>query len=814
MIRRNFMKSGMLTVTLAGAAGPLLSFVPADRHLNAFGLPQDRMFRKRRIPREVKEVVPGFLWWDAADFADYGGWALDTQFVAFMGSSYLIAHGTSAPVKDALTACNIKTPGRYRLWVRSKNWIPEHSPGTFNVAVNGNTSSVLFGAQSKEGWNWQDGGIFDLPSGHSTLALQDQSGFFGRCSSLMLTRDLDFKPTVKMDAFQKERAKLIGLPEQSKDLGHYEVVVVGAGSAGCCAAVAAARNGARTLLVNDRPVLGGNSSEEIGVPINGAADQHKDQYSREGGILEEAIRICHAHNWWHMMSRAFQKLTDAEPNLTVVNNLRVVGAEKKGSSIQSVELLNVLEGTRRIASGSVFVDSTGDGWLGYFVGAGRRKGNEARSEFNESLAPDQSNDLSMSGCLRAPVQNYTRGIFYQSVNKGGPVPFDAPSWVYKFDSEWKRVRGNFGQFTKALDGGTWWLEHRNTVDDFNFPEEARDELIRINFSFWNYLKNEWKNSHLATDYELDYVPFSNGRRESYRLEGDYILNQNDLQKPVVFPDAIGHCGWPLDIHAIDGVFDLRGTFFPGLKNEKETSAVPFGAQIPFRSLYSRNIDNLLMAGRAISVSRLALGSVRIQGTCAVTGQAAGTGAALCAKYELSPRALYQTRMEELQQVLLRDDQFIPGVRNMDSADLSFSAKTSASSSDKQDCASENIVNGLTRPLDGFSNMWMSSSKQQGPQWVMLEWPEPQKISTVQCVFDTNLKINAWHSGSIPKTCAKDYQIEFRVDGIWQKVVFQQNNFKRLRRYTFPTVEVDALRLTVLENNGFRSARVFEIRAYA
>jgi len=420
----------------------------------------------------------------------------------------------------------------------------------------------------------------------------------------------------------------------------------------------------------------------------------------------------------------------------------------------------------------------------------------------------------MSGCLRAPSENYTRAIFYQSVKKTCPVPFEKPSWVYPFDSDWKRIRGNFGQFSKSLQGGTWWVEHRNTVDDFNFPEEARDELIQINFSFWNYLKNEWKNHHLAADYELDYVPFINGRRESHRLEGDYVLNQNDLQDPTVFPDAIGHCGWPLDLHAIDGIFDTRGSFFPGLKNGKETSQVPFGAQVPFRSLYSKNVDNLLMAGRAVSVSRLAFGSVRIQGTCAVTGQAAGTGAALCAKYGESPRALFQTHIKELQQILLRDDQFIPGLKNLDSADLARRANASASSVEKIDCGPENVVNGLTRPLDGRSNMRMSSSKTGGPQWIKLEWNEPKDISTVQCVFDTNLQMNAWHSGPIPKTCAKDYRIDCRVDGVWKSVVFEQNNVKRLCRYSFPMVRADALRLTVLANNGFHCSRVFEIRAYS
>jgi len=813
--RRDFIKKGTLAVTLAGAAGPVLSFLPEDRHLHAAGLPKKRAFRKSAKPRKVTEMVSGLLWWDAADFEEYGGWALDTQFVAFMGSSYLIAHGTSEPVEDAVTSVQINTPGRYRLWVRSRNWVPEHSPGQFKASVGGTDSNESFGAQSKSGWSWQDGGVVELPTGRCELRLKDQTGFFSRCSSLILSRDLDYRPPAELDAFKAERARLIGIPAQAKNFGGYDVVVVGAGPAGTCAAIAAAREGARTLLISDRPVLGGNASEEIQVPVNGAADHLSKEgcTARESGLIEEAVRICHANGWWHNMTRAFKVLVDAEPNLQLVKNSRVTGVQMNGSSIRSVEWENTLDGLRGTASAPVYIDATGDGWIGYFAGAARRIGNEARSEFNESLAPEKANDLSMSGCLRAPHEGYSRGMFYRSIERRKPVPFKRPGWVYTFDDEWRRTRGNWGQFSNALQNGTWWMEHCNTIDDFNYPEEARDELIRIYFSIWNYLKNDWHNKHLAADFELDYVPFANGRRESYRLEGDHIMTQNDLQKPEAFPDAIGHCGWPMDIHAPGGVFDTQGTFFPGLGNNNPGSHVPFGSQIPFRSLYSRNIDNLLMAGRNISVSRLALGSVRIEGTCAVTGQAAGTGAALCAKYELTPRELYRTRMNELQQTLLKNDQFIPDVKNLDPEDLARRATVSASSVEPGGYDPENILNGWTRQLGVNQNIWWSSSQQNVPQWIRLDFPQAVFIRTVQCTFDTNLRPNAWHSGQNPSTCVREYRIECRVDGEWIPVVFEKDNFLRLRRHSFSPVTADAVRLTVLRTNGIRCARVFEMRVY-
>lgn len=811
--RREFVKRGSIFVAAAGAAGPALSFLPADRYKSDAGLPRFLPFRKDEHAREVKEVVPGFLWWDAADFAAYGGWALDTQFIAFMGSSYLIAHGTSTPVQDAVTSVNITVSGKYKLWVRSKNWLPGHNPGTFKVSVAGTDSDVVFGEQTEPGWVWQAGGEFDLKTGVNKLVLKDQTGFFGRCSSIILTRNMKYNPPVKLDAFRQERARLIGQSSVVKDLGNYDVVVSGAGPAGCCAAIAAARMGAKTVLITDRPVLGGNSSDELGVPIEGASRMHPGKFMRETGIVEEVVRILRANNWWSTCSRSFQVLVDKEPNLTVLHDTRVIGVEKNGADIQSVQTINTLQGTAGRIRGRMFIDSTGDGWLGYYAGADFRLGRESFNEYLEPLAPQVADNYTMSGCVRGP-QMWKSCVFYKTIQHSSPKPLARQSWFYTFDEEWRKTRGNFSKFGHSQKAGSWWLEHRGTVDDLWTPEEARDDLIRINFSYWNYVKNDWSGRNLAANYELDYVPFMNGKRETRRLMGDHVLSQNELQKPVVFPDAVAHTGWPLDLHALEGIFDVRGRYFGQVNDAGEPPAVPLGAQIPFRSLYSRNIPNLLMAGRCMSVTHIALGSVRVEGPCCVTGQVVGTAAALAIRYRITPRQLYSNRIKELQQTLLKNDVFIPGVREDDPDDLARTAAVSCSSFENEDTRPENVINGWARPLDGKSNMWRSNPQQSMPQWICLDFPAPVLCNTIQCTFDTELDKDLRLSGLLPKECVKDYRLECKVDGQWQTVAVETGNYMRQRRHRIPSIKAEAVRLTVLATNEDPSARLFEIRVYA
>ncbi|TWU39803.1 FAD-dependent oxidoreductase [Novipirellula artificiosorum] len=814
--RRDFVKAGAIGFSFVAGSGWALTYDPIDVSGGEFNncIP----FRKK--PRVIREAVPGFLWADAADFQDYGGWALDTQHVGFMGSSYLIAHGTSKTVSDATLKLKAVKPGEYRLWIRSRNWIPEHAPGTFGVAVNGTDSGKTFGAQKEKGWIWQDGGVHEL-SGAALLTLQDKTGIFGRCSSIILTRDLNYQPPVKIEAFKNERARLSGVSNEIKRGGSYDVIVVGGGPSGGPAAIAAARTGAKTALVSNRPVLGGNSSAEIGVPVQGAAKKHPGKPVRETGIIEEAGRIelygmteeqLTKQGYSVTMSRPFKTLADAEPQLDLHENFWLEGVKKKGARITEVILVDTLTGERKSLSGKMFIDCTGDAWLGHHAGADERVGREAFSEYQEEGAPEEADNITMSACLRAGRRDMRKVTFHQSRKHETPQAYTPPPWIYDLPEEWLNGRmgggsqeGMYRRMTSWAVNGTWWYEHPGDVDDLWDPEFARDELIRVNYTMWDYFKNHWEERKRLAKYSLDYVGFMAGKRESRRLMGDLVLNANDAIENRQFDDVIAHTGWTLDVHHHLGILSTEGPF-------TIDTHIPIG-QIPYRCLYSRNIDNLLMAGRCASATHLALGTVRIQASCAVTGQAAGTAAGVALKHQTTPRGVYQEHMTELQQLLLKNDQYVPGIPNRDPADLALGAKVTATSGPS---TADNVVNGIARPtLDGKTNTWESDSKQSLPQSIELTLEKPSKVGAIQCVFDTDLTVSmpTQRTNRVPEECVRDYTLECRVNGKWQRVVRERDNFQRFRRHQFRQVLADKVRLTVEATNGAETARVVELRVY-
>ena len=619
----------------------------------------------RKPKREIVAVEDGFLWIDAEDFTDYGGWTLDTQFVHLMGSGYLIAAATGTPVDDATVSVDIPEPGTYRLWVRAKDWLPEHSPGQFQVLVDGQASKQVFGQAETDAWDWQSAGEFRLDAKTVRLALRDMTGYYGRCDALLLTADLNYTPPNDVEALQRERSRLTGLSLESRVVDDFDVVVVGAGAAGCCAAIASARMGARTALIQNRPVLGGNASVEMGVPISGASCCHPN--ARESGIIEEAGGIK-ARYGYPKMSEAFRIMAEGEPNLSLFMNTHVYDVRMQDArSIAAVQAIDTLTGERTVYRGKLFLDCTGDGWVGYFAKADFRMGREARGEFNESLAPETTDNITMSGCLMG-----RRALSYRAESMGRSVGYTPPPWAAKLPPA-----DQFGRTPRGFTGGEWWLEHPGIIDDLWDAEKARDELIRISYGYWDYIKNAWPERRRAAKYALTYVPITDAKRESRRLLGDYILNQNDVQNPIPFPDRISYGGWPLDIHHPEGIFS--GEEGPFDFNPR----VPIYT-IPFRCLYSRNVDNLLFAGRDASVTHVALGTVRVQGTLAPLGQAAGTAAALCLKQETTPRGLYEEHMTLLQQTLLKHDQYIPGTVNEDPADVARRATVTASSTAEYD----------------------------------------------------------------------------------------------------------------------------------
>lgn len=621
------------------------------------------------------------IWIDALEF-EKGGWKEDTQFVHLMGSGFLLAADKPGiPVNDAHISVNIPSEGVYRFWVRDRNWLRPHNPGTFNLLVNGENNGTVLGKQPSDAWVWEIAGDYTLKEGLCTITLHDLTGYFARCASIIITNNFDYVPPREVERIHKERARMKNIDYTTSFDGEYDVIVAGGGPGGVPAALACARLGAKTLLIQNRSMLGGNSSPEIGVTFDGAEVSHPR--AREGGIAEEIRRLRDREeesigDW----TKAMEKLTEAEPNLTVICNSHVCDAEVENcDTIKGVTVLNTYTLLKSRYIAKLYIDCTGDAWLGYYAGAYYRYGREASYQHNEDIAPKIPDTQTMSGCVRCRPLQY----FFESKED---VEYHAPQWVPKLPED----EAEFGRVIEE-PRMYWWLEAPNTYDDMWDAEEARDALLMVILGYYDHLKNHWSGRDKYKKTEFRFSTIINGRRESRRLIGDYILTQDDCVEGRAFDDAISYSGWPIDIHHPDGIYSGRlGPLYCGRRVN-----LP---KIPYRCLYSKNIKNLFFAGRNISVTHIALGTVRVQNTIATLGQAVGTAAAMCIKLNETPRGIYERHMKCLQQILIKNDQFIPGLKNEDSGDPCLTAEVTASSISTTEIFTPSFgVIGKLYPLD-------------------------------------------------------------------------------------------------------------------
>ena len=601
-----------------------------------------------------QEHVKGFLWLEAEGFADYGDWRLDTQFTHKMGSAYLLAVGVLKPINAARTTVRIPSAGTWRVWARTKDWLPEFSPGKFAVEVAGKRSGTL-GASRREGWMWEKAGDFALNAGACDVKLVDLTGAMTRCDALLFTTDLSYVPPEEPKALAAERQRLTGDGDKIADGGAFDLVVVGAGPGGLGAALAAARNGLRVALVHDRPVLGGNSSCEMQVTLNGAGRK-----GRESGLVCEAKMRRFTHAGWSYSDAYRQMADELKGWLFEFPNERVMSAEKKGDAmIAAVVSRNTLTGAQTRFKGRYFADGTGDGWLGIFAGAEYMHGREARDEYNEAPAPDKRDEITMSGCVMKDGL-----VGYRHVFADKPVEYTTPAWADVLPKGFRRRPSGLR--------GVWWMENNGRFNDLEDPERARDQLVRISFAYWGWIKNESPVKDKAKNAYMAEIAWKNARREGFRLVGDYVLTANDALKGTMFPDRISYGGWSLDTHDPLGMENPTGNGF-----WRSHPGVPIYS-IPYRCIYSKNILNLFLCGRSISVTHIAFGTIRVQSTLFQLGQAAGTAAAIAAKNGITPRVCGERYIKELQQLLLKDDQYIPHLANVDPLDLARTAKVTAS----------------------------------------------------------------------------------------------------------------------------------------
>lgn len=604
----------------------------------------------------------------------------------------------------------------------------------------------------------------------------------------------------------------------------YDVVVVGGGLSGMCAAIAAARHGAKTALVHARHVLGGNASSEIRMHICGASENMMKPHLEEGGILYDMMLENKSINDYFNYSTWDTVLYSAvrnKENLTVYLNTVMDDCVCENSYIKSITAYQQTTETRFNFEADLFIDCTGNGTLGFLAGAEYRVGSESKYEFNESHAPEEANNNRMGNTL-----------LFKAVDRGTSVNFKRPSFARTFTEEQLKYRthsayhsfetkgkvdekylkmASFG--SAQIDYGYWWIELSGKTEDIiDEYEQIRDELIECIYGVWDHLKNG--GEHGAENYDLEWVGMMPGMRESRRLVGDYILNENDITSNRFFEDAVAYGGWAMDIHTPNGLYDF---------DKLPSTIIGFeGAYtIPYRSYYSKNIANLMMAGRNISTSKMAMGSTRVMGTCAIGGQAVGTAAALCVKYGCEPRGVSE-HMNELQQMLLKDDCYIPGFVNTDACDIARNAKVYASSY-KEGCEPENVINGISRAEGENGNIWVSDGLGDNGESVTLELPKAEKVSEVRLTFDSNFNYSVKLTMSvkrqkqqrigIPPELVKDYTVSLWLDG--KKVVEKsvKDNVKRLNVVDFEETLCDKVVVTVNSTNGHENARIFEIRIY-
>ena len=467
----------------------------------------------------------------------------------------------------------------------------------------------------------------------------------------------------------QERVKKIGREIEAS----YEVVVIGGGLAGVCAAVAAARQGSKTAIVQDRPVFGGNSSSEIRVHTDGA--NSGGAWARESGIIEEIGLENHLRNHDPHSSGMMNSTWDlvilekvkAEENLTYYLNTSAREVAMDGKSRIAAVICHQLGSERTLKiKGKYFIDCTGDGTVGACAGALWRMGREAGSEFNESLAPEEADDKTQGSSL-----------LFRARDIGRPVKFTPPPWAEDYPTEESLPRGH--QVRGKDFWGYHWMEVGVPFNTIDQNEEIRDELLRHLLGVWDHIKNH--GDHGAENMVLDWIGLLPGKRESRRLIGNHILTENDVKNNNPFPDKVAYGGWYIDVHIMGGILAKK-------EMQKSLGADPHRLDkikvqlysIPLRSLYSKNIENLFFAGRNISATHIALGSTRVMLTCAILGQAVGTAASLCLTRGVTPRELVERHIEELQQTLIRDDFFILDMPSRDPNDLAPKARVTATSS--------------------------------------------------------------------------------------------------------------------------------------
>jgi len=573
---------------------------------------------------------------EAESFEDHGGWKLDTQFIGVMGSPYLIAHGLGRPVDDAVTTVEIPEAGPWRVWVRTKDWVAPWNapgkPGRFQLLVDGEPLGTDFGIEGAE-WHWQDGGELDLPAGPVELRLRDLTGFNGRCDAIVFSQGTE-PPDNTSEVLPAWRREALGFGAEPEDAGEFDIVFIGGGYSGSCGAISAARLGLKVALIQNRDVLGGNGSSEVRVwakgntpgglyPVGDIVREFEDSATSSPGFYEE------------FEDEKKERIVRAEENISLFLGHHAYEVIMDGNRIDAVLALETRTSRLREFRAPYFCDATGHGTIGMKAGADR------------TMIPDGR--MGMSNMWR-----------WQETET--PTSFPETPWALDLEE------GDF-PYPKEHHAQWFWESgfDKHPLEDL---ELIRDWNLRANFGAWNAIKNQgayarYDESGTAhANAELLWMAYIGGPRETQQLLGDVVLTQEDILSGRKFEDGCVLTTWSIDLHYPQEQYLGKYAHNPFISRAEHGKGVDRhrGYPVPYRCFYSRNIENLFMAGRNVSVTHRALGTVRVMKTCGMMGVVVGKAAAVARQHEGTPRDVYQQYLPELLELLE-----LPG--NMRRADL-------------------------------------------------------------------------------------------------------------------------------------------------
>lgn len=579
---------------------------------------------------------------EAESFQKLGGWVIDQQSVDQMGSPYVMAHGLGVPVEDACTTFSVEEEGFYKVWARTRDWtavweVPS-SAGRFTALIDNYPLENTLGVNGPD-WAWQLAGRIHLYAGEHYLKLHDLTGFNGRCDALLISNDPEFEPDSAPTAVEVLRREL-GWKQVESVEECFDLIVVGGGVAGICMALAAKRTGSKVLLINDRDVLGGCNSSEIRVCMGGGINLLP--YERLGDIVKQIApvmgdpAIFDGEYYEDDRKRlAFEVRCDFFSGGKTGNHLlalgeHVIDQEMTDGRITSVITLNIHTGARKRYFGKQFADCTGDAVIARRAGCEVMYGREGRDAFGEDLAAEKYDKLVMGHSLR-----------WYSEKKSEAAPFPQIDWCIPFTED----------TCQHVLNGDWEQETGFRRDMAEETEYIRDYGLRAIFSNWNYQKNlSERRAEYAHD-ALKWISPLGGKRESYRVVGDHILVEQDIETPIIYPDSSACMTWSIDIHFPEP--DNEKRFGEAFRSFAYHRGIVKPYPVPYRCLYARDAKNLFLGGRIVSTSHVAFSAIRVMRTLGALGEVAGLAASICRVHNCDPRDVYTTWLEELKAAMIK-----------------------------------------------------------------------------------------------------------------------------------------------------------------